>query len=113
MTPQPTEQYGQVLRVSEAWASLKSRTSATARSAEKPSAPTVVAPMPDAVSLRNPLRETCIDDLRSGLGASVRPLCPLHERARRNEGASRGSRRILVMRRVTGPPGLDNARSGH
>src|SRR5512137_1464885 len=71
MTPQPTEQYGQVLRVSLAWASLKSRTSATARSAEKPSAPTVVAPIPDAVILRNPLRETCIDDLRDWLGYQV------------------------------------------
>src|SRR5512133_4361663 len=53
MTPQPTEQYGQVLRVSLVRASLNSRTSARTRLAEKPSAVRLVAPLDDAVTLRN------------------------------------------------------------
>src|SRR5512138_3798510 len=53
MTPQPTEQYGQVFRVSAVRASLNVRTSARTRVGEKPSAPSVVAPMPEADSWMN------------------------------------------------------------
>src|SRR6516164_11381064 len=57
-TPQATEQYGQVLRVSVARASLNSRTSASAAVGEKPSStrldPASVAP----VTLRNSRRVT-------------------------------------------------------
>src|SRR6516164_9196047 len=57
-TPQATEQYGQVLRVSVARASLKTRTSARAAVGEKPSNtrldPARVAP----VTLRNSRRVT-------------------------------------------------------
>src|SRR6516164_4515188 len=57
-TPQATEQYGQVLRVSVARASLNSRTSASAAVGEKPSNtrldPARVAP----VTLRNSRRVT-------------------------------------------------------
>src|ERR1700722_11835588 len=55
MTPQPTEQYGQVFLVSLVCASLNVRTSASAGA--NPSAPRLVAPTLDAVSFRNPRRE--------------------------------------------------------
>src|SRR6266568_5509319 len=53
MIPQPTEQYGQVFRVSVVRASLNVRTSARTRSGVKPRAVRLVAPMPPADSLKN------------------------------------------------------------
>src|SRR5512145_651089 len=69
MTPQLTEQYGQVLRVSVVRDSLKVRTSARTFSGVKPSAARLVAPMPEADSLKNCRRENAI---RTSQGTSER-----------------------------------------
>jgi hypothetical protein len=53
MMPQPTEQYGHVLRVSVARASLKLRASANAGAGEKPSAARVEAARPVPVTWKN------------------------------------------------------------
>jgi hypothetical protein len=53
MTPQPTEQYGHVFRVSVVRASLNARASARTLVGEKPRAPRLVAPMLEAVSWMN------------------------------------------------------------
>jgi hypothetical protein len=58
MTPHPTEQYGQVLRVSLVRSSLKARTAACAAAGEKPNAVKVEAPIDAPVSLSKPRRET-------------------------------------------------------
>src|SRR6266540_396539 len=63
MTPQPTEQYGQVLRVSVVRASLNVRTSARTRSGANPRAVRLVAPMPVADTLKNCRRVNAIADL--------------------------------------------------
>ena len=47
MMPQPTEQYGQVLRVSVVRSSLNSRTSARAAVGAKPSAARLEPPIPE------------------------------------------------------------------
>src|SRR5262245_31904727 len=52
-TPQATEQYGQVLRVSVARASLNSRTSASASRGEKPSRARLDPASDAPVSVRN------------------------------------------------------------
>src|SRR5512145_3010671 len=56
--PQPTEQYGQVLRVSRAWASLNWRTCASTGAGANPSAARLVAPIEEAETFRNSRRET-------------------------------------------------------
>jgi hypothetical protein len=60
ISPQLTEQYGQVLRVSVLPVSLNSRTSASASFGEKPRAATLEVPNPAAVTLKNCLRVTYI-----------------------------------------------------
>src|SRR5215470_17584931 len=82
-TPQATEQYGQVLRVSVARLSLNSRTSASAAVGEKPSRtrldPARVAP----VTLRNSRRVTSAMAIPSGMSEDGREFTPLR-RALRN-----------------------------
>lgn len=56
MTPQLTEQYGQVPRVSVVRASLKARTSASAVPGDMPSPTTEDEPIPAAQILKNCLR---------------------------------------------------------
>src|SRR5262249_48560694 len=56
MTPQPTEQYGQVLRVSVVRASLKARVSASTGCGEKPINARLEPPIPAAQALKNCLR---------------------------------------------------------
>ena len=53
MMPQPTEQYGQVLRVSVVCESLKVRASASARVGEKPSATRLEPTRPAPLTLKN------------------------------------------------------------
>jgi hypothetical protein len=53
MTPQLTEQYGQVLRVSVVRESLKARTSANAAPGDMPSPTTEDEPIPAAQILKN------------------------------------------------------------
>src|SRR5215468_6097962 len=76
-TPQATEQYGQVLRVSVARASLNSRTSASAVAGEKPSRtrldPARVAP----VTFRNSRRVTSAMAIPSGMSEDGREFTPL------------------------------------
>src|SRR5215813_12023465 len=76
MTPQETEQYGQVLRVSVARLSLNSRTSASAASGEKPSSarldPARVAP----VILKNSRRVTSAMAFPSGMSADAPESIP-------------------------------------
>src|SRR5512133_2631515 len=81
MVPQPTEQYGHVFRVSDVRASLNVRTSARTFSGVKPSAARLVAPIPEADSLKNCRRENAISTSRD---ASERtPIDRLEEAHRR------------------------------
>ena len=75
MMPQPTEQYGQVLRVSVVRASLKARTSARAAVGAKPSAPRLEAPIPDAQTLKN-WRRVSLTSIRISPPEVVENLLP-------------------------------------
>src|SRR5690606_38969351 len=59
-SPQPTEQYVQVLRVSRVRSSLYCRVSASATPGAKPSAAAVVPAIPPAQILKNCLLLTCM-----------------------------------------------------
>jgi hypothetical protein len=67
MTPQLTEQYGHVLRVSVVRDSLKARTSANAKPGDTPSPTIEDEPIPAAQILKNCLRF---------MGAFMKPCLP-------------------------------------
>src|SRR5215510_10526200 len=72
-TPQATEQYGQVLRVSVARASLNSRTSASASRGEKPSRARLDPASEAPVSVRNSRRVSSVIGIP--LDMSARGVC--------------------------------------
>src|SRR5690606_32689762 len=94
-SPQLTEQYGQVLRVSMACASLKWRVSASAAAGEKPSAAMVEAASPAALTCRNCLRVMSIGRLLSFLFLRIRRGCGRPVPAGRR-------RRVALSGRVAG-----------
>src|SRR5262245_32336120 len=65
MTPQPTEQYGQVLRVSVVRASLKARVSARTGCGEKPRRARLDPLRPDAHALKNRRRSMSMRNSRA------------------------------------------------
>src|SRR5579862_6189433 len=77
MTPHATEQYGQVLRVSVARASLNSRTSAIAAVGEKPRSARLDPARETPVILKNSRRVTSAMANLSGMSADRGEFIPL------------------------------------
>src|SRR2546429_197134 len=91
-TPQATAQYGQVLRVSVARASLNSRTSASAAVGEKPSSTRLDPAREAPVTFRNSRRVTSAMAIPSCMSADGRSLYPA-ERGSYNGGPAHAAPR--------------------